>query len=83
MESFVVAEEARATWANPHAILDLDSEATSLLSDAPKIEATCILLLEDSEINGSTDIEEIIQSCLKEVKLFKQHNHKHAIKMLT
>jgi hypothetical protein len=82
MESFVVVEEACATQADPHAMLDLDLEATLLPSDAPEIEATHILLLEDSEIDGSTDIEEIIQSCLKEVKLFKQHNHKHAIKML-
>jgi hypothetical protein len=64
-------------------MLDLDLEATSLPLDAPEIEAACILLSEDSEIARSTDIEEIIQSCLKEVKLFKQHNHTCTIKMLT
>ncbi len=73
-------EKARATDA--HAIRN--SEDPSLPLDEPEIEAAHILLaLEESEINESGDIMEIVQSCLKEIKPLKQHNHVRMIKMLS
>jgi len=52
--------------------------------DEPAIEATRALFTpEDSTDNVSIDITEVIQSCLKDVKLLKQHNNVRAIKMLS
>ncbi len=65
-----------------------DSEEPSLPSDEPEIEdARRLFASEDSEIDsdvtGDPDIMNIIQSCLKDVKTLKQHNHVRAIKMLS
>ena len=72
----------RARAADADAIRD--SEVTSLPLDEPVIEAARILLAsEDSETNESGDIMEIIESCLKEIKLLKEHNHARTIKVIT
>ena len=60
-----------------------DSEEPSLPLDKPEVEATCTLFMsEDSEANVSISLPEIIQSCLKDVMLSKQHNNMRAMKML-
>ena len=75
-----MAEEAYA--ASVHVIRD--SEEPSLPSDEPRIKAACELLASGApEIDEPRDIEDIIQSCVKEVKTLKQHNHMRTIKMLT
>jgi len=73
---------AEARTADAHAIRD--SEEPSLPLDEPEIEATRALFTpEDSEDNVSIDITEIVQSCIKDVGLLKQHNNVRAIKMLS
>jgi hypothetical protein len=61
-----VAEEARA--ADEPAIRD--SEEPSLPLDEPAIKATCVLFTpEDLEDDVSTGVTEIIQTCLRDVRL--------------
>jgi len=77
----IVAEEAH-TASSMHAIRD--SEEPSLLLDKPEIETThALFTLEHLEVNVSIGLTEIIQSCLKDVKVIKQHNNAHAMKMLS
>jgi len=57
-------------------------EVRSLPSDAPVINAACLLFAseESKEIDGTGDLSKIIQSCLGDVKW---HKNVHAIKMLS
>ena len=65
-----------------HAIRDSDEPLLPL--DKPEIETTCTLFtLEHLEVNMSIGLTEIIQSCLKDVKVMKQHNNAHTMKMLS
>jgi hypothetical protein len=73
-----MAEEA----AGAHAIRD--SEEPSLPLDEPRIEAARELLSSEAlETGEPRDIEDIIQSCVKDVKALKRHNQVQTIKMLT
>lgn len=57
-----------------------------LLSDRPKVEATHRLFSPedlDSEIDVSQDINEIIHSCLKDVKTLNQHNPECTVKIIS
>jgi hypothetical protein len=72
---------AQAYAPNSHEIRDL--EEPSLPPDVPEIEDVCtFLVLEDPEINEPKDITKIIETCLKNLKLLKQHNPIHAIKLI-
>jgi len=75
----IVAE--KACTASVPAIRDL--EEPLLLLDKPEVKATCTLFTSEGlEANMSIDLPEIIQSCLKDVRLSKQHNNMCTMKML-
>ena len=77
----IVAEGARAAGS---ADAIRGSEEPSLPLDDPAIEATRTLFTpEDSEVDVSIGLTEIIQTCLKDVKLLKRHGNARAIKMLS
>jgi hypothetical protein len=75
--------------ADADAIKDADSEMPLLPLDRPAIkDAHRLFVLEDLEINSgrTRDLDvilmDVIQSCLKNLKMPKLHNHAHTIKML-
>ena len=75
-----MAERAQA--AEAHTIRD--SEEPLLPLDTPEVEAACRLFaLEDLEIDRSWDINDIIHSCLKDVKTLNWHNPDCAIKAIS
>ena len=67
----------------PNSCVIRDSEVPSLPPDVSEIEDVRMCLAsEDPDIDEPKDIAKIIETCLKDLKLLKQHNPICAIKLI-